>query len=260
MFNHRKNRLHRATSLNEHAISPHVIVTDDDEDLREMVADYLAGQGFSVRGVASGAALDVALAERQADLLLIDLHLPAEDGFSIARRIRAGSAVPIIMLTGATDVVDRVVGLEMGADDYVTKPFDLRELKARIRAVLRRGAGQPAEAAAQPAAATSRNLVAFGRVHLDLDGHCLILADGTRDTLTAMEFDLLRVLAQHPNRVLSRNRLLDLAHNRDNEPFDRSIDVRITRLRKRIEIDPAKPATIKTIRGVGYMFVTNRSG
>lgn len=226
-----------------------------------MVSDYLVGQGFSVCGVASGAALDAALSERPADLLIIDLNLPAEDGFSIARRIRAGSAVPIIMLTGAADVVDRIVGLEMGADDYVTKPFDLRELKARIRAVLRRGASQPAEPATQqPAPTASKNLVTFGRAHLDLEGHCLILADGTRDTLTAMEFDLLRVLAQHPNRVLSRDRLLDLAHNRDNEPFDRSIDVRITRLRKKIEADPAKPTTIKTIRGVGYMFVTNRSG
>ena len=225
-----------------------------------MVCDYLAGQGFSVRGVGSGAALDIALSERPADLLIIDLNMPAEDGFSIARRIRAGSAVPIIMLTGVSDVVDRIVGLEVGADDYVTKPFDLRELKARIRAILRRGGNQPAEPVAKATAAPAKSLVHFGQVHLDLEGHCLVMADGTRDTLTAMEFDLLRVLAQHPNRVLSRDRLLDLAHNRDNEPFDRSIDVRITRLRKKIEADPTKPATIKTIRGVGYMFVTNRSG
>lgn len=248
-------------TLNEHATLPHVVLTDDDEDLREMVADYLGGQGFSVCGVANGAALDRALADRPADLLIIDLNLPSEDGFSIARRIRASSAIPIIMLTGAVDVVDRVVGLEMGADDYVTKPFDLRELKARIRAVLRRGVGsRPAAAPSQITApqAAARNLVAFGRVHLDLEGHCLILEDGSRETLTAMEFDLLRVLSEHPNRVLSRDRLLDLAHNRDNEPFDRSIDVRITRLRKKIEADPAKPATIKTIRGVGYMFVTSR--
>lgn len=225
-----------------------------------MVCDYLAGQGFSVCGVGSGVALDAALSERPADLLIIDLNMPAEDGFSIARRIRAGSTVPIIMLTGATDVVDRIVGLEVGADDYVTKPFDLRELKARIRAVLRRGASQQAEPVAEATPAPAKSLVPFGQVHLDLEGHCLVLADGTRDTLTAMEFDLLRVLAQHPNRVLSRDRLLDLAHNRDNEPFDRSIDVRITRLRKKIEADPTKPATIKTIRGVGYMFVTSRNG
>ncbi len=224
-----------------------------------MVCDYLAGQGFSVRGVGSGAALDIALSERPADLLIIDLNMPAEDGFSIARRIRAGSAVPIIMLTGASDVVDRIVGLEVGADDYVTKPFDLRELKARIRAILRRGGNQPAEPVSRTTAAPAKSLVPFGQVHLDLEGHCLVMADGTRDTLTAMEFDLLCVLAQHPNRVLSRDRLLDLAHNRDNEPFDRSIDVRITRLRKKIEADPTKPATIKTIRGVGYMFVTNRN-
>lgn len=247
-----------------------LVVVDDDVGLREMVSEYLVGQGFAVRGVAGGVELDRALADQPADLLIVDLNLPSEDGFSIARRIRATSRIPIIMLTGATDVIDRVVGLEVGADDYVTKPFDLRELKARIRAVLRRNIGSadangsatalPTSSATMPASELPKNIVAFGRVHLDLDGHCLILQDGSRDTLTAMEFDLLRALAQHPNRVLTRDRLLDLAHNRDNEPFDRSIDVRITRLRKKIEADPAKPAIIKTIRGVGYMFVAARSG
>jgi len=243
-----------------------IIVVDDDAGLREMVVEYLGGQGFFMRGAASGAELDRTLADRPADLLIVDLNLPAEDGFSIARRVRATSRIPIIMLTGAADVVDRIVGLEMGADDYVTKPFDLRELKARIRAVLRRNGNGAADAsgyALAPAdtrqsAEPGKNVVPFGRVHLDLEGHCLILSDGSRDTLTAMEFDLLRVLAHNPNRVLTRDRLLDLAHNRDNEPFDRSIDVRITRLRKKIERDPAKPDTIKTIRGVGYIFVTAR--
>lgn len=247
-----------------------VIVVDDDPGVREMVIDYLGAQDFAVRGASSGAELDQALAEQAADLLVVDLNLPAEDGFSIARRVRTTSRVPIIMLTGATDVVDRIVGLEIGADDYVTKPFDLRELKARIRAVLRRNSnGMPdpngsfpvanAAPVPPPEKGSGKHIVPVGRIHLDLEGHCLILHDGTRDTLTAMEFDLLRVLSEHPNRVLTRDRLLDLAHNRDNEPFDRSIDVRIARLRKKIEPDPAKPATIKTIRGVGYMFVTGRS-
>lgn len=240
-----------------------IIVIDDEDEIREMIADYLGAQHFDVRSVASRAELDVALAERPADLLIVDLHLPGDDGFSIARRVRASSDIPIIMLTGASDVVDRIVGLEMGADDYMTKPFDLRELKARIRAVLRRRGGEADHPRAAERAPTqpgqpvsSETMMPFGRVFLDLEGHCLVGADGEREPLTAMEFDLLRVLAHNPNRVLSRDRLLDLAHNRDNEPFDRSIDVRITRLRKRIEMDPAKPQTIKTVRGVGYMFVT----
>lgn len=162
--------------------------------------------------------------------------------------------------------MDRTVGLEIGADDYVTKPFDIRELKACIGAVLRRngaehGNGSVPAPCAPPASVVVKpdeQFITFGQVRLDLDGHCLIRRDGSRETLTAMEFDLLRVLAQHPNRVLTRDRLLDLAHNRDNEPFDRSIDVRIARLRKKIEPDPSKPATIKTIRGVGYMLISAR--
>lgn len=245
-----------------------IVIVDDDFHLQEMVTDYLGGQGFSVRGASNGGELDQVLSQQPADLLIVDLNLPVEDGFSIARRIRATSRIPIIMLTGASDVIDRIVGLEVGADDYVTKPFDLRELKARIRAVLRRdgngaavasgNAALSASPAPQPLPEAGKHIVPFGRVHLDLEGHCLIDPDGSRDPLTAMEFDLLKVLAQHPNRVLTRDRLLDLAHNRDNEPFDRSIDVRIVRLRKKIEPDPAKPTTIKTIRGVGYMFVTAR--
>lgn len=254
---------------------PRIIVVDDEPELRETVVEYLASQGFISRGVGGGRELDAAHAEEPADLLLIDVHLPQEDGLSIARRMRASSTVPIIMLTAADDIVDRVLGLELGADDYLTKPFDLRELKARIRAVLRRHQFEtrPAEAApAEPrpadgappetalAPAESAAQVAFGMVMLDLDSRCLVRADGSCDALTAMEFDLLKVFAENPNRVLSRDRLLDLAHNRDNDPFDRSIDVRITRLRKKIEADPAKPQTIKTVRGVGYLFVPGRKG
>lgn len=251
--------------LTESGEAKRVIVVDDDANLCEMLVDYLGGQGFGMRSAGNGSELDLALADQPADLLIVDLNLPDEDGFSIARRVSAQSRIPIIMLTGAADVVDRIVGLELGADDYLTKPFDLRELKARIRAVLRRNGHGAADAnrtlaTPPPSLRETRQFVPFGQVYLDLEGHCLVQPGGSRDTLTAMEFDLLRVLSQHPNRVLTRDRLLDLAHNRDNEPFDRSIDVRITRLRKKIERDPTKPAIIKTIRGVGYMFVPVRGG
>ncbi|MFG1363545.1 response regulator [Xanthobacter versatilis] len=241
-----------------------IIVVDDEEALRETVAEYLAGQGFRVRSAASGRDLDTLLAAEPADLILMDVHMPGEDGLTLARRIRSAAATPIIMLTAADDIVDRVAGLEVGADDYVVKPFDLRELKARIRAVLRRYTAVPPTAPEPPpangAAPAGADLVPCGVVFLDMEAHCLVRRDGTREMLTAMEFDLLRVFLQNPNRVLTRDRLLDLAHDRDNEPFDRSIDVRVTRLRKKIEADPAKPQAIKTVRGVGYLFVPGPRG
>ncbi|MDI4656790.1 response regulator [Xanthobacter autotrophicus] len=239
-----------------------IVVVDDEEALRETVAEYLSGQGFRVRSAASGRALDTLLAAEPADLILLDVHMPEEDGLTLARRIRAAGATPIIMLTAADDIVDRVAGLEVGADDYVLKPFDLRELKARIRAVLRRYTAAPPTQppAANGATPAPADLVPCGVVFLDMQAHCLVKRDGTREMLTAMEFDLLRVFLQNPNRVLTRDRLLDLAHDRDNEPFDRSIDVRVTRLRKKIEADPAKPQAIKTVRGVGYLFVPGPRG
>jgi two-component system phosphate regulon response regulator OmpR len=181
--------------------------------------------------------------------------MPGEDGLAIARRIRARSAVPILMLTAATDIVDRVVGLEVGADDYVTKPFDLRELRARVRALLRRSETLASPASLPPQESTTR-LIQFGPVMLDTDGHQLLQTGGEVIALTSMEFDLLNAFAQNPNRVLTRDRLLDLAHHRGNEPFDRSIDIRIARLRRKIEPDPSKPQVIKTIHGSGYMFVS----
>ncbi|MFG1374474.1 response regulator [Xanthobacter oligotrophicus] len=244
-----------------------IVVVDDEEALRETVAEYLAGQGFRVRSAASGRDLDMLLATDQADLILMDVHMPGEDGLTLARRIRSSAQTPIIMLTAADDIVDRVAGLEVGADDYVVKPFDLRELKARIRAVLRRySAPPPTESSATKppsangAAPSGADLTPCGVVFLDMEAHCLVKRDGTREMLTAMEFDLLRVFLQNPNRVLTRDRLLDLAHDRDNEPFDRSIDVRVTRLRKKIEAYPAKPQAIKTVRGVGYLFVPGPRG
>lgn len=238
---------------------PRLIVIDDEEHLRDMVAEYLDKSGFSVRTASGGAALDQLLAREEADMLLLDINMPDEDGFSIARRIRAKSNVPIIMLTAASDIVDTIVGLEVGADDYVTKPFDLRELKARIRALLRRNqasaqAGQNEQIHASRRAKT----LPLGKMFLDVEAYCLVHADGTSEPLTAMEFDLIQVFMQNPDRVLTRDRLLDLAHKRDNDPFDRSIDVRVTRIRKKIEHDPAKPQTIKTVRGTGYIYTPGK--
>jgi two-component system phosphate regulon response regulator OmpR len=179
-------------------------------------------------------------------VVLLDVRLPGEDGLALARWLRERHEVAIIMVTAAGEVIDRVVGLEVGADDYIAKPFDLRELLARIKSVLRRSR--------KPTAGTSRR-VSFGACTLDLDRHQLIGRDGEEIPLTGMEFDLLRAFAEHPNRVLSRDQLLTLTRNREWEPFDRSIDIRIARLRRKIELDPENPKTIKTVRGSGYIFI-----
>jgi two-component system OmpR family response regulator len=235
--------------------APRLIVVDDEPELRKILSDYLGRHGFAVRAVAGAPELDACLTAEEADLLILDIAMPGEDGLSIARRIRSRSAVPILMLTAATDIVDRVVGLEVGADDYVTKPFDLRELRARVRALLRRSEIL-ASPASLPPQENATKLIQFGPVVLDMDGHQLLQADGEVIALTSMEFDLLNAFAQNPNRVLTRDRLLDLAHHRGSEPFDRSIDIRIARLRRKIEPDPSKPQVIKTIHGSGYMFVS----
>jgi len=226
-----------------------ILVVDDEPELRSLLAEYLGRHGLSVRTAADGAELTESWARGAPDLLILDVNLPREDGFAIARRVRAGSDIPILMLTAAGDVVDRVVGLELGADDYMVKPFDLRELRARIHALLRR----PARPAPPPEAEPT-HVVRMGDLRLDLDARRLLKADGAALPLTAMEFDLLEVFAQNPNRVLTRGRLLDLAHRNADDVFDRSIDVRITRLRQKIETDSAHPRLIKTIRGVGYIF------
>ncbi|TJW42080.1 MAG: response regulator [Mesorhizobium sp.] len=241
---------------------PRLIVVDDEEGVRETLAEYLGQQGFDVRTAEGGRALDAHLAAGSADLIMLDVNMPGEDGFAIARRLRASSSVPIIMVTAAGDVIDRVVGLEIGADDYVAKPFDLRELHSRLRAVLRRlqRSSQSDVPNAGPVALADRvpsqreGLIPFGKVMLDLPRHCLVASDGERQRLTLMEIDLLRVFVENPHRVLSRERIFELAHGRTTEPFNRSIDIRITRLRRKIEIDPAKPEIIRTIRGVGYLF------
>jgi DNA-binding response OmpR family regulator len=237
------------------ARTPRVVVVDDEPELRKILSDYLSRHGFQVRAVASGAELDASLAAEEADLLILDIAMPDEDGLSIARRMRASSAVPILMLTAAAEIVDRVVGLELGADDYLTKPFDLRELLARLRALLRRSEHPAPPVGEAPVQRSESAKVLFGEVRLDMDAQRLLRGDGEEIALTSMEFDLLSAFARNPNRVLTRDRLLDLAHHRGPEPFDRSIDIRIARLRRKIEPDPSKPRVIKTIHGAGYMFV-----
>ena len=227
-----------------------VLIVEDDRQVRETVADYLSTHGYEVAQAADGAAMRKALAAELPDLVLLDVRLPGEDGLALARWLRERHDVAIIMLTAAGEVIDRVVGLEVGADDYIGKPFDLRELLARMKSVLRRAE----KSRVQPASGASRR-VPFGNCQLDLDRHQLIGAGGEDIALTAMEFDLLRAFAEHPNRVLSRDQLLTLTRNREWEPFDRSIDIRIARLRRKIEDDPDNPKTIKTIRGSGYIFI-----
>lgn len=231
----------------------HIVVVDDDEDVRTTVQDYLLRHGYAVSAVPGGEALRALMAERAVDLALLDINMPGEDGLSIARDLRSRGQVGIIMLTANTDGVDKVVGLELGADDYVTKPFDLRELLARVRSVLRR-ARQGGQAPAQ----LGRE-VHIGKCMLNLETHQLFEADGTPVRLTAMEFDLLRVFSENPDRVLSREQLLEKAHSKDMEAFDRSIDTRIARLRQKVEHDPAHPQAIVTVRGAGYVFRTGPS-
>jgi two-component system phosphate regulon response regulator OmpR len=239
-----------------------LVVVDDEPDLRATIAEYLANHGYAVCGAGNGRELDVQLSGEVPDLLILDVNMPGEDGFAIARRIRAHLAVPILMLTAADTIVDRVVGLEIGADDYLTKPFDLRELLARVRAILRRAprpsagvrGAEPSEASADPA-----SKVRFGHMLLDLDAHQLLTSDGTELALTTPEFNLLAAFARHPNRVLSREQLLELAHGRADEVFDRSIDIRIARIRRKVEEDPANPQMIKTVRGAGYIFLPAKS-
>lgn len=227
----------------------HIVVVDDEADLREAVSDYLLAHGFTVSAADGGAALRAIMAERPVDLVILDVRMPGEDGISIARDLRSRAPVSIIMLTANRDIVDRVIGLEVGADDYLPKPFDLRELLARVRAVLRRAARPPA------VPAEDRREIRFGRCLLNLDSRTLYATDGRPVPITAMEFDLLRAFAERPNRVLTRDQLLDLAHATDSAPFDRSIDTRIARIRRKIEPDPTLPQTLKTVRGAGYMFV-----
>jgi two-component system OmpR family response regulator len=233
------------------AAQQRIIVVDDEPEIRDMICEFLARDPYDLCSCDGAEDLDAALREQAADLVLLDVSMPGEDGISIARRIRANSSTPIIMLTALDDVIDRVVGLEVGADDYLTKPFDLRELRARVRAVLRRAN----EITSSDNTGGGTKLICLGDVYLDPDARKLMDSDRTDIPLTATEFDLLLTFARNPNRALSRDRLLDSAPGRDAESFDRAIDIRILRLRKKIERDPKRPQVIKTVRNIGYMFV-----
>ena len=235
--------------------SQHIMIVDDEAPAREMVGDYLKMHGFTVTLCDGGKSLRTAIDGGMPDLVVLDLNMPEEDGLSIIRDLKSRINVPVIMLTATASPIDRVVGLELGADDYVAKPCELRELMARIRSVLRRST--PAKAVAAEAAAAKSDkdqLVRFGTKWLDLEAQALRDDEGNEHPLTASEFGLLKVFAANPKRVLSRERLLELANARDAEAFDRAVDLRIMRIRRKIEPDPAKPAVIRTIRGGGYLF------
>lgn len=234
--------------------SGYLLVVDDDPELRELMAEYLTRQGFEVLAVEDGAAMDRAIADRAPDLVVLDLMLPDENGLDIAKRIKGKLNLPIIMVSAQGEDVDRIVGLEVGADDYLGKPFNPRELLARVRAVLRR------VAAAQPAAGEQGDArYTFGDFKLDLSAHRLS-RQGVDISLTSGEFDLLAILVKYPNRVLDRDRILDLLTGAERSPFDRSIDVRVTRLRGKIEQDPSAPRFIRTVWGKGYMFCPDGDG
>ena len=228
---------------------PHILVVDDHREIRDLVSRALLKDGFRATAVGDGKAMRRALADAHIDLILLDLMLPGEDGLSLCRALRAESDIPIIMLTAKGEEIDRVVGLELGADDYVPKPFGSRELIARIRAVLRRNSSREAGGGGEK---PRRYL--FDRWTFDVDKRELVDADQVATSLSTGEFDLLLALVEHPQRTLNRDQLLDLARGRAANAFDRSVDTQVSRLRKKIERDPGNPEIIKTVWGGGYIF------
>ena len=229
------------------ADEPQLLVVDDDPGIRELLCQYLGEQGFRVSAAEDGKAMDAWLAENSADLVILDLMLPGEDGLSLARRLRSDHKLPIIMISARGEEVDRIVGLEVGADDYLPKPFNPRELLARIRAVLRRN--WPTSDAESDVGANYD----FGPFRFE-PGKRVLYRDTGEVDLSRAEFELLEVLVKHPNRVLSRDFIMECLGGNDRDPFDRSIDVRVTRLRHKIEEDPAQPKFVRTVWGIGYQF------
>ena len=229
--------------------TPHILFVEDDADIRSLVADFLTHNGFRMSVARDARELDRLLEVSRVDLLILDIMLPKEDGLSLCRRIRATSNVPIIMLTARGSEIDRVVGLEMGADDYLTKPFSTHELLARIRALLRRASMASRVPREQRPAHLS-----FAGWRLDLGARRQHSADGTAVPLTGGEFELLATFCEHPQRVLTREQLLDLTRGRAAAPFDRSIDIQVSRLRRKIEENPREPLLIQTVRAGGYLF------
>jgi len=232
------------------SIIRHILVVDDDADLRRMVAEYLSGYDLRVTHAPDGTAMRAAMAREVVDLVLLDLKLSSEDGMHLARELRETSSVPIIILTGRNDDVDRILSLELGADDYLTKPFNLRELLARIRTILRR---TQAHSLAEQQVRSPRAL-RFAGWELDMRSRRLVSGDGVRAVLTHAEFSLLAAFLGAPKRILSRERLLELSRSPDDDAVDRSIDVQILRLRRKIESDPSRPKLLLTQRGAGYFF------
>jgi two-component system phosphate regulon response regulator OmpR len=230
-----------------------LLIVDDEADVREVLEEYFTSHGYTTIGAADAAAAKALAAKHAIDLALVDINMPGEDGLSLARHLRERyKSLAIVMLTSAGTVVDRIVGLEMGADDYVPKPFDPRELAARVKSVLRRtSAGNRADIGAEK--------IRVGRCVLDLAAHRLTDEAGAEVAMSPLEFDLLKALAEEPNRPLSRERILNLSQKRDWDPFDRSVDLRVMRLRKKIEPDPEHPRYIRTVRNEGYIFVPDGS-
>jgi DNA-binding response OmpR family regulator len=236
------------------SVATSVLVVDDEPELRSLLSEYFGRHGFAVRAAPDALAARAAIAEAAPHLAILDVNMPGENGLSLARWLRdAHPQVGLVMLTTAGESVDRVVGLELGADDYVPKPFEMRELLARCRAVLRRLKLSQATGAQAPVSAN--RCVRFGACQLDLDERRLFGADGQEIDISAAEFDLLALFARHPNRPLNRDQIMEQAHNRGWDVFDRSIDLRVMRLRRKIETNPDKPEVLKTVRNVGYVFV-----
>ena len=227
----------------------HVLVVDDDLEIRSLLRDYLQKNGYRVTAVGDGKGMWAAIDDARPVLIVLDVMLPGEDGLTLCRDVRARSQIPIIMLTARGEETDRIVGLEMGADDYVAKPFSPRELLARIKSVMRRTRALPDNL--QPDAARS---IRFAGWTLDVATRNLVSPAGVVVALSGTEFKLLRIFLAHPDRVLNRDQLIDLMLSRDASPFDRSIDVQVSRLRHRLEEDAKEPAIIKTVRGEGYVF------
>jgi DNA-binding response OmpR family regulator len=232
-----------------------LLIVDDDPSVRAMLREYLQGHGYAVAEADSGTQMRERLEADLPDVVLLDIRLPGEDGLTLAKYLRERYDLGIIMVTASGDVIDRVVGLEVGADDYLAKPFDPRELLARLKSVLRRIQAKPAAAPTpNPAVPTGRQR--FGRCELDVDARRLFEIGGDEIAITTMEYELLRVFLASPNRVLSRDQLLMHTRNREWEPFDRSIDIRIGRLRRKVEPEPnGEPRCIRTVRNAGYMYV-----
>jgi DNA-binding response OmpR family regulator len=259
----------------EGAASPLLLVVDDEPELRSLLAEYFGRHGFRVRMAEDAAVARLAVAEETPALAVLDVNMPGENGLSLARWLRESHPrIGLVMLTTASEAVDRIVGLEMGADDYVPKPFEVRELLARIRSVLRRTEAAVAPIAAPPAPTAPslasaplplpitsvQRRVRFGACQLDLDERRLLAPDNTDIEISAAEFDLLALFARNPNRPLNRDQIMEQAHNRGWDVFDRSVDLRVMRLRRKIERNPDKPELIKTVRNVGYVFVPAASG